>query len=94
MSARQAPRRENGKAKIVTVAELEQRYPEQWVLLEITRDAKDPRRVAGRLLAHSSDRDEFDEAFLRFRAEHPETRVYRFFTGDVVRADEDVVIIL
>jgi hypothetical protein len=94
MHARHSSRRENGASKIVTRAELEQAYPDQWVLLEITRDAKDPRRVAGRLLAHSPDRDEFDEAFLRFRTEHPETRVYRFFTGDVVRADEDVVVIL
>ena len=78
--------------KIVTVAEIEREHPDEWVLLEITRDRKDHRRIAGRLIAHSPDRADLDEPYRRFRAEHPSTRVYEFFTGDL--APEGVVVIL
>jgi hypothetical protein len=77
---------------IVTVAEVERQYPDEWVLLEIVRDHKHHPRVAGRLLAHGPDRDALDAAYLRFRAAHPRARVYQFFTGDV--APEDVVVVL
>ena len=92
MGAREAGRHEGGKSKILTRAEIEQLYPDEWVLLEITRDAKDPLRVAGRLLTHSRDRHDLVEAYQSFRADHPQGRVYRFFTGDIV--PEGVVVIL
>jgi hypothetical protein len=69
---------------IVTVAEIERWHPDEWVLLEITRDHKDHSRVTGRLLAHSPVRADLDEPYERFRAEHPRGRVYEFFAGDVV----------
>jgi hypothetical protein len=93
MDARESGRRENGKSKIMKVAEIEQLCPDEWVLLEITRDAKDALRVAGRLLAHSPNRDDLDEPYERFRADHPEGRVYEFFTGGE-KIPEDVVVIL
>jgi hypothetical protein len=70
-----------------------QLYPDEWVLLEITRDAKDALRVAGRLLAHSRNRDDLDKPYERFRADHPESRVFEFFTGDD-KIPEDVAVIL
>ena len=81
MGAPKSHGRENGMPKIQTVAEIEQAYPDEWVQIEITRDAKDTRRVRGRLLAHSRNRADLDESYQRFRAEHPEARVYEFFTG-------------
>ena len=78
---------------IITVAEVERRYPDEWVLVEIVRDHKHHERIAGRLLAHGPDRDALDEPYRRFRAEHPRTRVYQFFTGDVV-ADRGVSVVL
>ncbi len=78
---------------IVTVAEIERRYPDEWVLVEITRDHKHHEQVAGRLLAHSAERDDLDEPYRRFRAEQPRARLFEFFTGDLV-ADKDVVVIL
>ena len=77
---------------VVTVAEIERRYPDEWVLVEIVRDHKHHERVAGRLLAHSADRDDLDEPYRRFRAEHPRAHLYEFYTGDVV--PEGVVVIL
>ena len=78
--------------KIVTVAEIERQYPDEWVLLEITRDRKDHRRVAGRLIAHSPERADLDEPYRRFRLKHPETRVYEFYTGDLVPEGFTVVL--
>jgi hypothetical protein len=92
MGARESGRREGGKSKILRIAEIEQLYPDEWVLLEITRDAKEHRRIAGRLIAHGRDRDELDEPYQRFRADHPQARVFQFFTGDIV--PEGVAVIL
>lgn len=78
---------------IVTVADIERHYPEEWVLVEIVRDHKDHSRVAGRLLAHSPDRADLDEPYRRFRAEQPRTRVYQLFTDDVV-ADTGFSVVL
>ncbi|MBA3331391.1 MAG: hypothetical protein H0T39_11105 [Actinobacteria bacterium] len=80
-------------SEVDTVADIERRYPDEWVLVEIVRDHKDHSRVAGRLLAHSSDRADLDEPYRRFRAEQPRTRVYQFFTGDVV-ADAGFSVVL
>lgn len=79
--------------EIVTVAEIERQYPDEWVLMEITREHRDDQRVAGRLIAHIPDRAALDEPDQRFRAQHPRARLYEFFTGDLV-ADKDVVVIL
>ena len=46
---------------ILTVAEIERRYPDEWVLVEITQAHKHHQRVKGRLLAHSPNRDDLDE---------------------------------
>lgn len=85
-------RQEDTIMEIIRVAEIERRYPDEWVLLEITRDHKDHRRVAGRLLAHSPDRTALDEPYSRFRAEHPRARLYQFYTGDVLAKDVTVVL--
>ena len=92
MGAPKSRGRQNGQSKIQTVAEIEQAYPDEWVVMEITRDAKHHHRVRGRLIAHGRDRADIQEPFLRFCAEHPQTRVYRFFTGEIV--PEGVVVIL
>jgi hypothetical protein len=93
MGARESGRQEGGKSKVITVAEVEQLYPDEWVLLEITRDAKHHDRIAGRLIAHSRDRADLPEAYHRFRADHPEARVFQFFTGGE-KIPDDVVVIL
>ena len=53
--------------KTLTVEEVERRYPNEWVLLESIHAHKHHPRVKGRLLAHSSNREELDEPFERFR---------------------------
>ena len=81
------------KSELLTVAEIAERYPDQWVLIEIVRDRKDTWKAAGRLIARSADRNGLLEPHKRFRAENPDARLFTFFTGELV-ADEDVVIVL
>jgi hypothetical protein len=80
--------------EIVTVAEVEQRHPDEWVLLEITEDHRDPMKVKGRLIAHSANRDDIDEPYARLRAERPKAHTYEFFTGDVIPRDMDAIVVL
>jgi hypothetical protein len=68
----------------LTVAEIERRYPDEWVLVEITRPHKDHRKKAGRLIAHSPDRHDLTAPFERLVAAQPQARTYEFYTGDVV----------
>lgn len=77
----------------VRIGEIEREHPDEWVLVEITRDHKDHRRARGRLIAHSPDRSDLDEPHRRFRAEHPDALLGEFYTGDLV-VDKDVIIIL
>src|SRR4051812_44173759 len=85
-------RRARARPKPVSMADVEREHPNEWILLEITHDARDYRRVAGHLLGHSPDRSALDEPYARFRAANPQRRVLEIFTGDVV--PEDVVVIL
>ncbi len=78
----------------LAVAEIEWRYPDEWVLLEITQEHKRHERIKGRLLAHSKHRDDLAEPYRRFRADHPRTQTYQFFTGDIVAPDQDFVVVL
>jgi hypothetical protein len=93
MGPRESGRRANGSSKIPRVAEIEQLYPDEWILLEITRDARDRSHVAGRLLAHSRNRDDLDEPYKQFRADHPQSLVYQTFMGSE-QIPEDVAVIL
>ena len=80
--------------KMTTVAEIQDQYPDEWVLMAIASDNKDDRKVAGHLLAHGPDRTALNEAYWQFRALNPSGRVYQFFTGALVAEDADVVIVL
>lgn len=78
--------------KIVSVEEVEGRFPNEWVLLEVVKQHNDPRKKLGRLIAHSPNRDALDEPYERFRAEHPDALTAEWFTGELV--PEDVTVVL
>jgi hypothetical protein len=76
----------------ITIAHAYELFPDEWVLMHITRPHNDYRKEAGRVLAHSNDRDDLIEPHRRFRAEHPDALLGEFFAGDVV--PEGVTVIL
>jgi hypothetical protein len=69
---------------ITTVEKIEQQYPDEWVLVEVTKFHNNHGRIRGRLLAHDTDRDRVHDTHMDFVAKHPEAMTYVFFTGDVV----------
>ena len=76
----------------VTVADAYEIYPNEWVLMEITRKHNDYRKERGRVLAHSLHRDDLLEARRQFRVQHPHDLLSEFFAGDPI--PEGVVVVL
>ena len=79
-------------ADVLTVADVERRYPDEWVAMEVIRKHKNDARTLGRVLFHSRERDAILAPLLRYRQAHPEAHLYHFFTGDLV--PEDAVVVL
>jgi hypothetical protein len=76
----------------VTVAEVYERYPNEWVLLDRVRVNRRQEVLGGHVLFHSGDRVEFDRLI---RAVPPNTsgvmqHFASFYTGEHV-LEEDVV---
>lgn len=55
---------------VLTMVEIRQRFDGEWVLLEDPYRDEYNRVAGGKLLFHSSDRDEVDEADMRLRPKH------------------------
>ena len=67
--------------RIVSVAEAIDRYPGQWMLMEVLEQI-DFRPARGRLLAHSATRDEIDALEIRLlREKAPRDGPYYLFEG-------------
>jgi len=70
--------------EIMTFAEADRRYPDEWVLFEVIDDDDDWTKATGRLLGHSPNRQDLDEPFRRFRHQKPKALVAEHWTGDLV----------
>jgi len=66
------------------ISTIEREYPDQWVVVEVTRVNRGHRPVAGRLLARSADEDEITRETIRAREECPEALLWTFYTGDPI----------
>ena len=80
------------KDQILTYAEVERRYPDEWVLLEVVRRHNDYRKEQGRLITHSPHRADLQGPFARARAESPQAVLSEWYTGEFV--PEGVVVVL
>lgn len=56
--------------EMLTISEIEDRFGEQWVLIQDPVFDRDGEVIKGRVLYHSHDRDEFDRRSLDFRVPH------------------------
>jgi hypothetical protein len=68
---------------VVRYEEVEQQYPDEWVLVEVVKPHNDYRKERVRLIAHSPNRDDLDEPYWRERAAAPEALLGEFWTGKV-----------
>jgi len=80
------------KHKVMSVAEIERLFPDEWVVIEITRHAKRHESNRGRLVAHGSDPDALAEQDVEFRATHRGAVTYMFHTTRTV--PDGVVVVL
>ena len=74
------------------IATIERLYPDQWVVVEVTRVSRANQALAGRVLAHALDEDAITRAAMRARAEHPTAQLWTFYTGQ--RIPEGMAVIL
>jgi hypothetical protein len=74
-------------SEVLTIAEIESRFPSEWVLVEDPQTNEALEVQSGRVLYHSLDRDEFDRKVLEF---HPK-RFAVLYTGKI---PEEMEIIL
>ena len=70
---------------------IERLYPDQWVVVEVTRVDRANQPLAGRVLAHAPDEDEITRAAVKAREERPETQLWTFYTGELI--PEGVIVI-
>ena len=66
------------------ISTIEREYPNQWVVVEVTRINRGYQPISGRLLAHAADEDEITRLTIRTREEWPEADLWTFYTGDPI----------
>jgi hypothetical protein len=71
---------------------IERLYPDQWVVVEVTRASRARGPLAGRILAHSPDEREITRAAVKAREERPAAQLWTFYTGEPI--PEGVIVIL
>lgn len=77
----------------VTQVECFERFPNEWVCLEITRETPGY-VVAGRVVAHSEKKEDVLRAERQYRNERSEGVTYVFFAGPLVDPKANAVVVL
>ena len=74
------------------ISTIERLYPDQWVVVEVTRVSRANQALAGRVLAHAPTEDDITHEAIKARREHPEAHLWTFYTGE--RIPEGMIVIL
>lgn len=82
--------KENGE--VFSVPEIEQRHPNEWVLVEVTKVDKTKGPLFGRVLAHSRNRRDLVEVNRGFCERNPRKMSYVFFAGPIVPEGSTVIV--
>jgi len=80
------------KFEVLSLSEIEQRYPNEWVLIEVTKVDKTKGPLSGRVLAHSHDRRDLVRVNRVFCEQNPQRMTYVFFAGPVAPEGYTVVV--
>lgn len=62
--------RKGGRKQVLSVRQIEARYPSQWILLKDPVVDKHLRVLKGEVVCHSKDRDEVDRQAIELRLKH------------------------
>lgn len=71
-------------AKSQRISTIERQFPDQWVVVEVTRVSRVNRALSGRVLAHAPDEDTITGETIRLREEKPDALLFTFYTGDLI----------
>ncbi len=68
----------------MSITTIRKTFPDAWVTAQVTEVDDEDVPIAGVVLIHTPDEDKIFAAVKSHLAEHPNARLYTFFTGDVV----------
>ena len=74
------------------ISTIERMFPDQWVVVEVTRISRAYQPLAGRVLARSEDEDEITHEAIKARQERPTAYLWTFYTG--ARIPEGMSVVL
>ena len=75
-----------------SLEQIEEQYAGQWVLVEEMIWNKNGQPLAGRVVAHSQEKEAVVETGVKYGKKHPDVRLFFFYTGEKI--PEGVVILL
>lgn len=76
------------------IAEIREKYKDQWVVVEITKIDKHNNPLRGRVLSHDIDEAEVTRHGQKYREEHPNAELYYFFAGQAIPTGIGVMFVL
>jgi hypothetical protein len=77
---------------VCSLEQIEEQYADQWVLVEETLWNKSSQPLAGRVIAHSQEKETVVETGVQYGKKHPDVRLFLFYAGEKI--PEGVVILL
>lgn len=77
---------------ILSVQEIERHYPNEWVLIEVTKADKVRGPLFGRVLAHSHRRQDLVKTNRAFCEQNPRSMSYVFFAGPIAPEGYTVIV--
>ena len=63
------------------ISTIERDYPDQWVVVEVTRLSRTHQALSGRVLSHAPDEDQITREAVRIGRERPSAHLWTFYTG-------------
>jgi hypothetical protein len=82
------------KQRVREFADLAREYPDQWILMTVSRHNWSTGRIWGRFLFASPDRDAITEPAVAYRKENPGARIAILFSGPLLDPKFDGVLAL
>jgi len=77
---------------VSSLEQIEAQYADQWVLVEETHWNKREQPLAGRVIAHSQDKETVVETGVQYGKQHPDVQLFLFYAGEKI--PEGVVVLL
>jgi hypothetical protein len=77
---------------VFALEQIEAQYAGQWVLVEETLWNKSGRPLAGRVIAHSQEKETVVETGVQYGKQHRDVQLFLFYAGEKI--PEGVIVIL